>query len=173
MFLVDATMFFLHVLCIFFKMNTQTARESKESQWEGRERRPWIGDRWGGFIWLQRAPELFRLTLAQASLLSAACVNHVMCLSPRWEPTPAAADKKTQTMLLSLGLAQHVSGYFAYSLHFPPFPFLSGIHFYWPACFVSFTHGSHVKEAELHSPQSLLSKGACWEYLWSLITEVM
>lgn len=75
----------------------------------------WISDRWGGFIWLQSPLEPFRPRFGRRFALSVVLAKHMMCLHPRWKPTPAAANKKIETMLLSLTLPQRVNG------HFPPF----------------------------------------------------
>lgn len=81
----------------------------------------WISDRWGSFIWLQRLWESVRLSFGPLFALSVAEAGHVICFSSHWKPTPAVANKKIKTMLLSLSVAQQVNGYF--SPHFPPFYF--------------------------------------------------
>lgn len=94
-------------ICTIHKSFLRVKREGERSK-----KGLWISDRWGGFIWLQRLQEPFRPSFGHVLALSLVKAEHVMCLRSRWKSTPAVVNKKIQTILLSLSLAHHVSGYF-------------------------------------------------------------
>ena len=91
----------------------------------------WFSDRWGGFIWLQRLLGPFRLSFGPLWALLVVKAKHVTCLSPYLKPTPAVSNKASKQYYF-LSVCSNLSmAIFPLSQHFPPFPFLSGIHFYW------------------------------------------
>lgn len=70
----------------------------RKRQWErGHVKKGlWFSDRWGGFIWLQRLPEPFRLSFGSVFPLSVVQAKHVIRLGPNSKPTPAVANKRSQ-----------------------------------------------------------------------------
>lgn len=76
-----------------------------------------------------------------------------MCLEPHWKPTPAVVNKKIQTMLLFLSLAQQVNGYFSPILHiFTLFPSLLAFLFIGRLVLYPVPSNAQVKEAGSLSP---------------------
>lgn len=75
----------------------QKLPRTKKRQWErGHQKGLWFCDRWGGFIWLQRLPESFRLSFGSLLTLSVVQAKRVICLGPNLKPTPADANKRSE-----------------------------------------------------------------------------
>lgn len=134
----------------------------------------WISDRWGGFIWLQRLVEPFRPSFGSLFALSVAEAKHVMCLSPRWKLYPCCCKQKDPNNATFSQSGATCQWLFFPILHiYPLFPSFFGIHFYWSPCFVPRAQWSSSKRSWDSFPRFLLWRGACWEYLWLLISEVV
>lgn len=105
-----------------FVQSTKASQDWKATEGERRRKKGlWFSDRWGGFIWLQRLQELFRLSFwlsfCSFSGWSKACDVPQSIL----EAYPCCCKQRIQTITLSLGLAQHVNGYFSPFSAFSPF----------------------------------------------------
>lgn len=105
--------------------------------------------------WLYLTSKTLRPSFSSLFALSVAREKHVMCLGPHWKPTPAVTNKKIQTILLSLSLAQQVNGYFSPILHiFPLFPSFLAFIFIGALVLYPVPSGAQEKETGILYPVS-------------------
>ncbi len=93
------------------------------------------------------------------------------CASVLAGSLPLLLQTKTSKQCYFLSVWRNMS--MAIFPHFPLFSFLFGIHLYWSPCFVPSAQRSSSKRSWDSFPRFLLWRGACWEYLWLLISEVV
>lgn len=134
----------------------------------------WISDRWGGFIWLQRLWESLRLNFGSRFALSVVEVKARDVPQFSLAAYPRCCKQKPQNNATFSQSGATCQWLFFPILHILPlFPSFLALPFYWLPCFVSSARRFSSKRSRDSFPRFLLWRGACWEYLWLLISEVM